>query len=658
MTLTTSRDAAPAPATATTGRPWPRRSRLARVGPSVVVVGLLVAAAVTATMRGRSEPTAVVTGPSPDEVLAYADNPDLPVTYEDARVAGTLGDYDWGDRCDPDRRYNDTDTKLARLAIPSVYAPPCVPVWGGGKPWVSAGGTTFTDNGGATAPGVTADTIKVVFYIAAEQDIAKQLEQFGVIDGDSATLDGVQGLVEMSNSLYETYGRRVEVVPLRATGDGRSPSAARADAVRVVEMGAFASIGGPTQTSAYQHELARNHVLCIQCGYASTDDVLGEDAPYAWGYQATPDQLLGGILGLGMDMFGHSVAKFAGDPAMQDTPRRMGVVHYEQDPPIFGPLKKASLEQAAAQGASPQTVIQYILDPNTLNAQAQAIIGRLKREGITTVVFLGDPLMPRLLTQQATKQDYHPEWLFTGTAFTDTTAVARLYDQQQMAHAFGASSTPARTVPELSEAWSLYTWWFGKEPTASKTMLFWGPVVQQLFLGIHMAGPHLSAETFAGGLFNYPPSGGTDLAGRDALSLVLDGYLAGDTTPAISFGSQGEDGRIDFVAVDDFTSAWWDPNAVGPDENGKEGRGMWQYVAFGLRIPLAKPALPGAVTEDIFFQTKLSGVGGAIYATARSAGVEDMEIASPLLQTTPPLDVVPAYPSWPESPAAQGGASP
>ena len=172
-------------------------------------------------------------------MLTYADNPDLPVTYEDARAAGTLADYDWGDRCDPTRSYNDTGTTLARLAIPSVYAPPCVPVWGGNRPWRAAGGGTFTDNGGATAPGVSAETVKVVFYLAAEQDIAKQLEQFGVIDGQDAAIDGVRGLVEMSNHLYETYGRRVEVVPFHATGDGRSPSAARADAVRVVEHFSF-----------------------------------------------------------------------------------------------------------------------------------------------------------------------------------------------------------------------------------------------------------------------------------------------------------------------------------------------------------------------------------------------------------------------------------
>ena len=643
-----------APTRVSAGRPWPRRPLLRRVGPSVVVVGLLTAAAVAGTADGRREPTADVSGPPVGEVLTYADNPDLPVTYEDARAAGTLADYDWGDRCDPSRSYNDTGTTLARLAIPSVYAPPCVPVWGGNRPWRAAGGETFTDNGGATAPGVTAETVKVVFYLAAEQDIAKQLEQFGVIDGQDAAIDGVRGLVEMSNHLYETYGRQVEVVPFHATGDGRSPSAARADAVRVVEMGAFASIGGPTQTSAYQHELARNQVICIQCGYASTDDVLAEDAPYAWGYQATPDQLVFGVLGLGAGMFDGKKAQFAGDPELRQQTRRFGVVHYEQDPPVFGPLKQAAVDRFSSMGTEAQTIIQYILDPNTLNQQAQAIIGRLKRDGVTSVVFLGDPLMPRLLTQQATKQDYHPEWMFTGTAFTDTAAVARLYDQDQMAHAFGASSNAARTVPELSEAWSLYSWWFGTEPTAPRTMLFWGPVVQQLFLGIHMAGPHLSAETFAGGLFNYPPSGSTDLAGRDSLSLFVDGYLQGDTTPAISFGPRA-DGAVDYVAVDDFTFAWWDPDAVGPDESGEEGHGLWQYVGFGLRLPLESPVLPGGVTEDIVFKTMLSEVGGELYETAQGFGIDDLPIASAILEETPPLDAVPAYPPRPDSPAATGG---
>jgi len=330
------------------------------------------------------------------------------------------------------------------------------------------------------------------------------------------------------------------------------------------------------------------------------------------------------------------------------------VVHYEQDPPVFGALKEEALEVLRSKGPVPDSVIiPYLLDLNTLNAQAQAIIGRLKREGVTSVVFLGDPLMPRLLTQQATRQDYRPEWIFTGTVFTDTTAVARLYDQSQMAHAFGVSSSPARTAPELSEPWHLYRWWYEHEPTSPRTMLFWGPVVQLLFLGIHMAGPELTAETFAGGLFNYPPTGGTDTEGLDSTELYLGGYLSGDTTPALSFGPRDGD-DVDYVAVDDFTTAWWSSTAEGPDENGVVGKGMWMQTGRGLRTPLANPQLPKGVSEDFLFVTTLFQTGSRLAQSVAALGFDDIVIADDLLEEVPRLNVLPEYEPWPESPAADG----
>lgn len=635
-------------------RPWPKRSRAAVWLPSALVVVLVAALTLGGTAAGREEPNKSLTGPSHEEVLGYASNPVLPITYEEAKAAGTLDQYDWGDHCDTTRRYNDTEATYARVAMPSTYSPPCVPRWGGAKPWVSKGGKAFPDNGGATAHGVTATTIKVVYYLPAEQDITKQLEHFGVFDGAEATFEAIKKMVEMNNGLYELYGRKVELVPFRASGDGRSPSSGRADAVKVVELGAFASLGGPSQTSSYQEELARNGVLCIQCGYASTDDVLSSTAPYAWGYQATPDQLLFGVFGLGATMLSGQPAKFAGDPEFRTRIRNIGVVHYEQDPPIFGPLKDSAVKRFEAQGVSAATIIQYILDPATLNAQAQAIIGRLKRDGVTSVVFLGDPLMPRLLMQQATKQNYRPEWMFTGTALTDTSSVGRLYDQSQMAHAFGASSNPARVAPEVSESWKLWEWWYGSPPPTPKSIVSWGPVVQILYLGLHMAGPDLSAATFAGGLFRYPPTGGTNVVGKGTLDLFAKGYLLGDTTPAISFGPR-PDGSVDYVAIDDFTTAWWDSNKEGPDEGGTVAKGMWQYTGMGLRLPLSNPVFPGDVSGDYLFQEYLSGVGGPLFEQLKAAGIPDFRIAQAILDKTPILDVLPEYPRWSTSPAAKGG---
>src|SRR5690606_31944991 len=110
-------------------RPWPSSTRVRRAGPAVAVAGLLIAASVVATSNGRSEPTEMPTGPTVAEMREYPDHPDLPVTYHEALDAGTVEQYDWGDHCDTERRYNDTDTTLARVAIPSTYSPPCVPSW-------------------------------------------------------------------------------------------------------------------------------------------------------------------------------------------------------------------------------------------------------------------------------------------------------------------------------------------------------------------------------------------------------------------------------------------------------------------------------------------------------------------------------------------------
>ena len=187
----------------------------------------------------------------------------------------------------------------------------------------------------------------------------------------------------------------------------------------------------------------------------------------------------------------------------------------------------------------------------TLSSQAQTIIGHLKADGVTTVVFLGDPLMPKFLTSQAASQDYHPEWVITGTAFTDTTAAARLYDPTEWAHAFGTSTMPARGKPELQDSWRLVKWYTGADPIAKKSQAFLGPALLEAFIGLHMAGPDLTPFTYAGGMFNYPPSGG------------------GATEPRISFGFHGQFPQADYVGADDFTVVWWDANAVGPDEQDK-----------------------------------------------------------------------------------------
>jgi len=149
-----------------TERPWPTISPLKRWGPLVLVLAVLIGGTVVATAKGSDSGSgSTASAPSKKTSKGYADSPLLPVTYADAKKDGTVEDYDWGDRC---------DTERGTIEVPSVLAPPCVPVWDGDKAWKNQGGKTVTSNGGATAPGVSEDTITIVYYQFGPQDLRKQ----------------------------------------------------------------------------------------------------------------------------------------------------------------------------------------------------------------------------------------------------------------------------------------------------------------------------------------------------------------------------------------------------------------------------------------------------------------------------------------------------
>src|SRR5690606_28091498 len=146
--------------------PWPKMNPLQRWGPAVVVLVVIVALAVVATTRSPSGTTATKTATT-TPARSLADNPKLPVTYAEAKKAGKTGSYKWAN----------CDTTTGRIRFPSVYAPPCVPELEG-------------SNGGATSQGVTAKTIKVVYYTAAPGDLTSAIA--GNLDPDAAVKASVK----------------------------------------------------------------------------------------------------------------------------------------------------------------------------------------------------------------------------------------------------------------------------------------------------------------------------------------------------------------------------------------------------------------------------------------------------------------------------------
>jgi hypothetical protein len=467
--------------------------------------------------------------------------PALPVTFQQATAGlepGVEPTADFGPNCDPE---------TGRVAIPTVYAAPCV---------ANLDGIEATNGHG----GVDDTTIRVVIYQPPPNDLGAALT--GVTDSFEDQQATTAGFVEGFSEFYELWGREVELIPF--TGSGLDEVSARADAQRVAdEIGAFASLNGPSQQPAYADELAARGVLCFACGLGVPDSTFQDLAPHMWGSLQTPEQFMVNISDYLFKRVYGRPAIHAGDPSFQTRERTFAVVHFEQDPPVYDDVRQILIDRGAEVGWEAEVFLAYEID-STMAQRAREIIGQLVDRQVTTVVLMGDPVMPGFLTVEATAQGYFPEWVITGTVLTDTTVMGRRFDQQQWTNAFGISSIGVPVGFDQQEAWLLYEWFNGRDPKAQASVRLIFESVLQLMTGIHLAGPELTPDSFQAALFSYPVSGGTP------------------TAPQISYGS-GVFDDPDYQGYDDVVEIWWDAEATGVDEIGAQGTGMMRYANFGQR---------------------------------------------------------------------------
>ncbi|MDQ1565596.1 MAG: hypothetical protein QOF96_476, partial [Actinomycetota bacterium] len=455
------------------------------------------------------------------------------------------------------------DPATGRLAVPARSAPPCV--------------ASVAANGGATAPGVTAETITVAVYLG-RADVASSA--LATAAGNRDTNDEVaatyRSYADYFEHHYQTWGRRLRLVFVTPSGADDDTDRARADAVRVAtEIGAFASWGGPSRTAAYADELAARRVLCI-CAVSETDAWYEARAPYVISPEPTESQRIA----LQSEYVGRRLAgrqaHNASDVMLAAQDRTFGLV-YDDSPGGFGlrgaetlerELRRRGVELLASVGFRGTAIA-----PATGSQEARKVVGRLRQAGVTSVLYVGHALFPVFMTQEATRQGYGPEWVLLGAGGpaggligADSTFSGRTYDQMQWAHAFGLSFGGARLAPGQDEAWRVYAWHTGQPPPAraSHALIYRAPWI--LFTGMHLGGPIVTSASIRDGLFR--------------LGAASPGMV---TTPSVSFGRHGLWPGDDYGGGDDVTELWWDATTAGPDEAGASGVGMYRYVAGGRR---------------------------------------------------------------------------
>ena len=567
------------------------RDALERYGPTVALVvalGVLTAAIPTDQATGRR-----VAPESTDEVhasdgsaapSATPGGPGGPAA-SGARDGQPGGETAGGAPSDTGASGEDCRAD-GRMRGISHYMPPCVPLFTG-------------DNGGATARGVDADSVTVAIWSPQSDPVTSSLvAAAGVADRPEDVRRGFDVLVEYFNQHYETYGRKIEVVYVTASGATTDDQAMRADVVHIAkDIGAFAviALGEP---QSFDEEAVEQGLICIPCGLSPPQAFYDRSRGYAFGGYP-PNEVYYRHMAeyIGKRLAGGD-AQWAGDEDMRTEPRKFGLIWIENNPSAPNsppdPDRKAGVElykrELARYGVELAADVSYVFDLSRVQEQATNVIAQMKVAGVSNLAIVGDPASPIFFTKEATRQQYFPEWFITGNFVTDNVVLGRLYDQSQWQHAFGIGflfTLPAHFDQSVGYLEYKTTDPGGEVPSSIATLR---QPVETLFTGIHMAGPELTTASFARGMYAYPPSGG-----------VFSSWLTFFTPE-------------DPTSVKDFKELWWSATEQGEDEYGNAGTGMIMNADGGRRYRLGEwPSTPprafdpeGAITsaDDPYFRAQ------------------------------------------------------
>jgi hypothetical protein len=418
------------------------------------------------------------------------------------------------------------------LQVPNdPYSPPCIAFSG--------------DNGGATSKGVTATEIKISYRSLNEKGFQQTLAALAgasLQDGPEDIKRTVAALAEYFNKRYQFYGRKLSINFYPGQGSnttellGGGREKAETDADTVKEMGAFADLSATSEP--YANALARRGILGFGDPYLSRP-WHEQHRPYIWSIATDGTMVATEAAEYAGKRLCNKPAKWAGGD-LAGKPRSIATFApenswYQESVQIArGTLDKFNCK--------PGENVKYQLDLGTMSNQAANLIPRMKAAGVTTILCGCDPIMPVFLTGEMNRQNYYPEFIIVGTALTDTDIVGQLWNQEAAKHAFGVSSLQAFEPPTKTIAYAAYKSVRPDEPAFTVDLIYYQ--MQMLAIGIQMAGPNLTPNSFEAGMFRYPPKVGP-----------------------LGFWTFGPS---DYTAANDVREVYWDPSATST-YNGKKG---------------------------------------------------------------------------------------
>ena len=441
-------------------------------------------------------------------------------------------------------------------------SPPCVPYY-----------DPAANNGGATSPGVTADTI----YLGEPTDC-----QTTTGSGESAL--EYTDLVTYFNLRFETYNRKIVPWCMQTSNGSATQSGQESDAdlMAAHDPKPFASTmyrGGASQY--YTTRVACTHQIISVTYYIlpRTKSYMDQCPDYIYEYMMDFDTQSANLGQWACSRLAGGNAVHAGGndneippKKMQDLPRKYGIIFqpvYADEPGAWQPLR-SQLALCGISVADRDVLINPVHDPTGSAipedpSESNNAILQMKNDNVTSIFCLCNLYTFGAFTRSADNESYQPEWLVDSYGGLDATVFLQDLGQattDQLQHTFGLSFKP-REIPIQEEPY--YQAMREVDPTSTPK----GPdsvdveVDQEVYRdllvlmsGIQMAGPDLTPQTFARGLAaaRFPNPDTPTLAGHvgfagDTYSMTIDGteFWFGngqpspypDTTGAICYVNDG-----------------------------------------------------------------------------------------------------------------------
>ncbi|HXB36368.1 MAG TPA: hypothetical protein VNU75_01565 [Acidimicrobiales bacterium] len=413
------------------------------------------------------------------------------------------------------------------------YSPPCISFSG--------------SNGGATSPGVTANQINVTYRITSDSESFQQtLASLGganIVDTTADIERTITALATYFDNHFQFYGRKLNIEYFNGQGSitnellGSGQQQADADAVTAAQqLHAFAELNGASEP--YGVALSGQHVVNFGVPYLSAS-FMANYAPYMWSLDTESNDVVSATQELYLKSMAGGPATYAGG-SLKGQPRKVAII--APSDPWYQTAAQSAVQEAAAAGHPVADNIQYQLNLSTLSSQAATVISQLQNDGITTVFCGCDPVFPVYLTSRAAEQGYQPEWIVAGVALTDQDIVGQLFQQSEWSHAFGVSFNGPTLPKQQTFGYAAYKQVSPSTEPANAVDIIYAQMYE-MAIGLQMAGPNLTPQTFESGMRAYP------------------GSQAG--APNALYGTWGfPDGH--FTPQEDWTFIYWNPSMTSP----------------------------------------------------------------------------------------------